>query len=83
MLDALILRYLTKKGVIAYFAGQIILFGLLAFYIFGIKDNSMEQGETPFFIGMVIIALVWAGVCLLLWKKPKENKNLEATETES
>ena len=83
MLDALILRYLTKRGVIAYFAGQIIFFGLLAFYVFGIEDNSMDQGETPFFIGMVVIALVWAGVCLLLWKKPKEIKDLNATETES
>jgi len=83
MLDALILKHLTKKGVIAYFAGQIILFGLLAYYIFGVGGYSLDEGEMSFFIGMVVIALLWAGICLLIWKKPKDIENLDSTETES
>ncbi|MDN3666077.1 hypothetical protein ACFFU1_04890 [Algibacter miyuki] len=83
MLDALILKHLTKKGVIAYFVGQILLFGVLAFYIFGVKGSSMNEGEMPFIVGMVIIALIWAGICLLLWKKPKESGKIETAQTKS
>jgi hypothetical protein len=72
MLEALVLKYLTKKGVIAYFVGQVIFIAVLAYYIFGILDYSLDRGQDMFFIGMVVIVLLWMGVCLLLWRKPKE-----------
>ncbi|WP_157821907.1 hypothetical protein [Tenacibaculum sp. Bg11-29] len=72
MLEALVLKYLTKKGVIAYFVGQVIFIAILAYYIFGILDYSLDRGRDMFFIGMVVIVLLWMGVCLLLWRKPKE-----------
>jgi len=79
MLDRLILKHLTKTGVIAYFVGQITLFAIWAFYLLGIKDYSMDEGRTPFYIGMIVILLGWSGVCLIFWKKPKE----EHTQSEN
>lgn len=78
MLDALILRYLTKKGKIAYFVGQVLLIAIYAFYIFGISGGSLDTDENIFFIGMITIVLLWAGVCLLIWKKPKEEKRTDS-----
>ena len=78
MLDALILRYLTKKGKIAYFVGQIILIAIFAFYVFGISGASMNEGENLFFIGIITIVILWAGVCLLVWKKPKDEDVTES-----
>jgi hypothetical protein len=84
MLDALVLKRLTKTGVIAYFVGQVVLFAIWGFYVFGIKDSSLDEGEMAFIIGMVIIALIWAGVCLMVWKKPKETEDsLNTKETKS
>ena len=82
MLEKLLFKHLTKKGIIGYFVGTILLFALLAFIMFGIYDYSMNEGKTPFFTGMIVINLAWAGVCLLLWKKPKleENKNIPTND---
>lgn len=76
MLEALLLKYLTKKGVLIYFVGQVILIAILAYYIFGILGHSFDSGEDMFFIGILIIVLLWMGICLLLWRKPKEEINL-------
>lgn len=72
MLESFVLKYLTKKGVIAYFVGQVIFIAIFAYYIFGILDYSLDRGQDMFFVGMVVIVLLWMGVCLLLWRKPKE-----------
>ncbi|WP_422091827.1 hypothetical protein [Tenacibaculum ovolyticum] len=72
MLEAFVLKYLTKKGVIAYFVGQVIFIAIFAYYIFGILDYSLDRGQDMFFVGMVVIVLLWMGICLLLWRKPKE-----------
>lgn len=74
MLDKLFLKYLNKKGKIAYFVGQIILFALWAYYLLGIAGYSMEEGRANFFIGMVVILVLWGGVCLLLWKEKPDEK---------
>lgn len=72
MLESFVLKYLTKKGVIAYFVGQVIFIAIFAYYIFGILDYSLDRGQDMFFVGMVVIVLLWMGICLLLWRKPKE-----------
>ncbi|WKB81226.1 hypothetical protein QYR09_15930 [Cellulophaga lytica] len=46
----------------------------MAVYLFGIADYSMDRGRNPFFIGMIIINLSWAGISYALWKKPKEEE---------
>ncbi|APU11770.1 MULTISPECIES: hypothetical protein [Cellulophaga] len=74
MLERLLLKHLTKKGKIGYFVGVVVLFALLAVYLFGIADYSMDRGRNPFFIGMIIINLSWAGISYALWKKPKEEE---------
>ncbi len=75
MLEKLLFKHLTKKGIIAYFVGTIILFALLAYYILGIAGYSLEEGRTMFFVGIIILNLLWAGACLLFWKKPKEEND--------
>ncbi|OEK09523.1 hypothetical protein A8C32_12505 [Flavivirga aquatica] len=78
MLDRLFLKHLTKKGVIAYFVGQVIFMAILAYYLFGIAGYSIDRGDEGrdiLFIGLIIIVLLWGGICLLLWKKPKTDKN--------
>ncbi|WP_233899193.1 hypothetical protein [Tenacibaculum piscium] len=80
MLEVLLLKYLTKKGIIIYFIGQVIFIALFAYYIFGIQGYSIHSGENIFFIGMLIIILLWMGVCLLLWKKPKEESKEQLKE---
>lgn len=78
MLEAIFLRYLTKKGKIIYFVGQILLLGLLAFYILGIAGYSMEEGKDLIFGGMVIIILIWASICYAFWRKT-EGEEEEST----
>ncbi|MEP0213948.1 MAG: hypothetical protein ABJD66_12070 [Cellulophaga sp.] len=80
MLERLLLKHLTKKGKIGYFVGVVVLFALLAVYLFGIEDYSMDRGRNPFFIGMIIINLSWAGVSYALWKKPKEEESTTTKE---
>ncbi len=82
MLDVLILRYLTKEGKIAYFVGQLILAGLWAFYMFGIKDYSFRDDEGMFIAGIIGIILVWGGLCLAIWRKKDELESDIKTEVE-
>ncbi len=74
MLERLLFRHLTKKGKIGYFLGFLVLAGLWAYYVLGIAGRSMEEGRTMFLVGLIVLNLVWAGVCLLLWRIPKEEK---------
>ena len=80
MLDALILKYLTKKGKIAYFVGQVLLIAVFAFYVFGIEGASIDEAENSFYLGMFIIVVVWAGFCFLVWRKPKEEVDVNSNE---
>lgn len=82
MLEALVLKYLTKKGIIIYFIGQVIFIAILAYYIFGLLGYSFDRGQDMFFIGMVIIVLLWMGVCLLLWRKPKEESDKDTAKSD-
>jgi Kef-type K+ transport system membrane component KefB len=75
MLDHFILEYLTKKGKIAYYVGQVLLIAIWAYYLFGIVGYTIDEGETSLFIGLIIIVIVWAGVCLLFWKKSKDKSD--------
>ena len=72
MLERLILRYLSKKGAIALFVGQIVFYAMLAFYILAIADYSLTEGKPIFFTGMIVIFLIWSAICLLFWRKPNE-----------
>jgi len=76
MLDRLFLKHLSKKGKIAYWVGQILLAALWTFYIFGVADQSMDNGgETTLILGVLGIMVGWGFICLMVWKKPKENEN--------
>lgn len=76
MLDRLFLRYLTKKGKVAYWVGQILLAVLWFFYVIKIADQSLDEGgETTLIIGVLGIIVGWGFVCLMLFRKPKEEKN--------
>lgn len=73
MLDRLFLKYLSKKGKIAYWVGQIVLDGLWALYLFVIAGLSMDEAEGLLFIGILVVLIVWGGVCILVWKKRDES----------
>jgi hypothetical protein len=76
MLDRLFLKYLTKKGKIAYWVGQIILDVLWALYVFKLAKYTLDDGgEAVLIIGMLVILVAWGGLCRILWKKPKESEN--------
>jgi len=77
MLERILLKHLTQKGKIAYFVGIIILFALFAYYLLGIAGYSLDEGRSTFFVGLIVINLLWAGVCLIFWKKPSEEKSDE------
>jgi len=78
MLEALLLKYLTKKGIIIYFVGQVIFIATLAHYVFGILGYSLNKGQDIFFIGLLIIVLIWMGICLLFWRKPKDQNDIDS-----
>jgi len=82
MLERLLFRHLTKKGKIGYFVGVLVLFALWAYYVLGIAGHSMEDGRSMFLGGIIVINIVWAGVCLLLWRLPKEEKVKELSSNE-
>lgn len=70
MLDKLFLKYLTKQGKIFYWVGQIILLIGLAFYLFGIEDNSFnEDNKLTFILYAIGIVVIWGGICLLFFRK--------------
>ncbi len=72
MLDRLFLKYLSKKGKIAYWIGQLALVAIWLYYIFGVTELSRDEAELPLFGGLVLIVLGWGVVCLLIWKKKEE-----------
>jgi len=82
MLERLLFRHLTKKGKIGYFVGVLVLFALWAYYVLGIAGHSMEDGRSMFLGGIIVINIIWAGVCLLLWRLPKEEKVKELSSNE-
>lgn len=83
MLDRLLLKYLTKKGKIAYYVGQVVLIGLWALYLFGMAGYTMEEGETQLWIGVIAIVIVWAGICYLIWKKPDDEEKVGTAGSDS
>lgn len=72
MIDKLFLRYLSKKGKIAYWLGQLVLDTLWALYLFVIVGLSIDEAEDLLFIGILAVLIVWGGICLLVWKKKEE-----------
>ena len=80
MLDRFILKYLTKRGKIAYYVGQVILLAIWAYYLFGVVGYSIDEAEVSLFGGLIVIVVFWAGVCFLLWKKPKEDGKQEIND---
>ncbi|MFD0992546.1 hypothetical protein [Tenacibaculum geojense] len=69
MIDKLFLKYLTKKGKIGYFVGQIITASLWAYYIFGVEKLSRANGEVKLFAGLLINTVLWGVISVMLWKK--------------
>jgi drug/metabolite transporter superfamily protein YnfA len=76
MLDRLFLKHLSKKGKIAYWVGQIILDVLWALYVFKLAKYTFDNGgDTVLIIGMLVILILWGGLCYILWKKPNESED--------
>jgi len=76
MLDRLFLKYLSKKGKIAYWVGQIILDVLWALYVFKLAKYTFDNGgDMVLIIGMLVILVAWGGICLKLWKKSDESES--------
>ncbi|MGG6232314.1 hypothetical protein [Tenacibaculum sp. SDUM215027] len=73
MLEQLFLKYLSKKGKIFYFIGQIILFTIWAIIVFKVLNHSLNRGENLFFIGLISIWVVWTGISLLFFRKKDSN----------
>ncbi len=73
MLDRLFLKYLSKKGKIAYWVGQLILDALWALYLFVIAGLSMDEAEGLLFIGILVILIAWGAICIRVWKKTEES----------
>ncbi|WP_428740666.1 hypothetical protein [Tenacibaculum sp.] len=76
MLEQLFLKYLSKKGKIFYFTGQVVLFGLWAFIVLKVLNHSLENGRELFYTGLIGIWVVWTGLSFLFFRE-KETKNIE------
>ncbi len=74
MLDALFMKYLSKKGKGAYWIGQISGVILFSIYLFGIKDYSLDESRGVFILGIIGILVVWGLICLVVWPKSKEEE---------
>ncbi len=72
MLDRLFLKYLSKKGKVSYWVGQISMVILFCIYFFGIADHSLDRSEELFFFAIISILVVWGGICLLIWPKSQD-----------
>ncbi|WBL26683.1 hypothetical protein [Zunongwangia sp. HGR-M22] len=81
MLDLLIVKKLTRKGKTAYWIIQLTLDILFIGYLFLFMDYDMDRltgdGYGILIVGIVVSLLISAGICLSLWKKPKEESNTE------
>ena len=82
MLERILFKHLTKKGIIGYFVGTVLLFILWGYYVLGILDYSMDSGRNMFMFGALGLNIVWAGVCYLLWKKPDSDEQEKNKTTE-
>ncbi|SHI79113.1 hypothetical protein SAMN04488096_104291 [Mesonia phycicola] len=72
MIERLLLKHLTKKGKIAYFVGVILLLVLLGYFMLEVQNYSLDDDRITIVLAMIVVNLLWAGVCFLCWKKPKE-----------
>lgn len=72
MLERLLLKHLTKKGQIAYFIGLILSFAIVAYCVLGVLNYTLETGRNLFISGILIVNIVWAGICYLIWRKKEE-----------
>jgi len=79
MLEKLLFKHLTKKGVIGYFIGTIVLFSFWAYYVLGILGYSMDEGRSMFMGGALVLNLLWAIVCYFVWKKPSTEEEEKKT----
>ncbi len=76
MLDKLFLKYLSKKGKVSYWVGQISMVALFCLYFFGISNHSLDRSEGLFFFVIIAILVVWGGICLLIWPKSQDEADL-------
>lgn len=72
MLERLLLKHLTKKGGIAYFIGLVASFALVAYYVLDIAGYTLKTGRDIFFYGILIVNILWAGICYAVWRKKEE-----------
>ncbi len=72
MLEKLLSKYLTKKGKIMYIIGLILSFALVAYYVLGIKGHTMDTGRDMFIYGCIIVNILWAGICFVVWRNKEE-----------
>ncbi len=76
MLEQLFLKYLTPKGKIFYFVGQVILFIIWAIVVLNVLDYSLESGRDLFFAGLIGIWIVWTGISFLFFRKKEEEQTV-------
>ena len=84
MLDRLFLSKLTKKGVWAYWIIQLTLDIILGIVLFGVLNYTLDQdnaGRNLLIGGVIVSALISGSVCLLFWKKPKEEVSDSASKS--
>ena len=69
MLDRWFMKYLSAKGILWYWVGQLSFAGLLALILFGLLGMSMDDGLN-YMIGFVVVfVIVWGFICKALWPK--------------
>ena len=73
MLEALLLKYLSDKGKKAYFIGLFAGIALFAVFFFGLADYTMETGRSAFITGLIVINVIWAAACYIIWKKDDDH----------
>ncbi|MCS4505877.1 hypothetical protein NYO91_17485 [Arhodomonas aquaeolei] len=85
MLDRLFMKYLSRTGVWCYWVGQIALDIILLGYLFGIAGYSFddESVRTTLIVGVLGVAVVWGGVCLVFWRRQDEPEGETASTGDS
>jgi hypothetical protein len=74
MLDQLFMKYLSKKGKISYWVGQISMVALFCIYFFGISENSLDESEGLFYAVIISILVGWGAVCLIVWPRSQDEE---------
>lgn len=69
MLDKWFMKHLSKKGILWYWAGQIIFFVLLAVLIFGVMGLGSDEGLGYLMGGGLVFIIGWGFTCKALWPK--------------